>query len=158
MLVIDLNGQSRDCDEASIDQNFPGFVSLKFTSKTHPDTQYTQWYPIDEFNKNNPELSKILGNPIPPPQSDLGVVSHAGEFYLEDTSKNWSDNIFVSYLVWISRGPGEGQVRLIKSNNKNNLTVDQAWQILPDTKSQYVISRDIHDVKILENQLPQFES
>lgn len=155
MLVIDLNGQSRDCDEVSIDNNFPGFVTLKFTSKTRPNSQHTEWYPIDEFNNNNPELSSVLGNPVPPPKSDLGTVTHSGEFYLEDTAKNWQDNIFTGFLVWIARGTGEGQVRLIKGNSKNNLTIDQAWTILPDIKSQYVISHDIHDVKILENQLPQ---
>ncbi len=155
MRVVDLNGHIRDCDEVSLDQKYPGFISVKFTSKTNPERQHLEWYPIDEFNKNNPELSQILGNPTPPPRSDLGVVSHSGEYYLEDVSKNWVDNIYVGYMLWISRGTGEGQVRLIKSNSKNNLTIDQPWQILPDQKSQYVISLDIHDVKILDNQLPE---
>lgn len=156
MKIIDLNGFERDCDEVKLDQAFPGFITVKYTSTRPPHNQYTEWYPIDEFNKNNPELSKILGNPVPPPKSELGVVSHSGEFYLEDTSKNWDNNIFVGYMVWISRGTGEGQVKLIKSNTKNNLTIDTAWDVLPDIKSQYVISRDIHDVKIMGNNLPEY--
>ena len=128
-------------------------MTLKFTSRNR-GRQYLEWCPIDEFNKNNPELSAVLGSPTPPPKSDLGVATHGGEFYLEDTTKNWEDNLYVGYMVWIARGMGEGQIRLIKSNSKNNLTIDKAWQIIPNETSQYVVSRDIHDVKILDNRLP----
>lgn len=157
MKIIDINGDERDCDEVKLDKQYPGFITVKYTSPRRPEHQYVEWYPIEEFNKNNPELSTVLGNPTPPPKGDLGVVSHSGEFYIEDITKDWTDNIFVGFMLWISRGTGEGQVKTIKSNTKNTLTVDSAFDPLPDQKSQYLISYDIHDVKILGNNLPQFQ-
>ena len=155
MKIIDINNSERECEQVLIDPKYPGFVTVEFKSKSNPARTHFEWYPIDDFNLKNPELSNILGNPNPPPKSDLGVVTHSGESYLEDTTKDWQNNIFVGFMVWISRGTGEGQVRLIKSNTKNNLTIDQAWETLPDQKSQYLVSHDIHDVKILNNQLPE---
>jgi len=155
MKLIDINDRQREAEEVTLDPRYPGFVTVKYKTNRAPDTFYVEWYPIGDFSDKNPELAKLLGNPAPPPKSDLGICTHSGEFYLEDTSKSWRDNIFTSYMVWISRGTGEGQVRLVKSNSKNNLTIDQPWTILPDTTSQYVVSLDIHDVKILDNKLPQ---
>lgn len=157
MNVIDLNGQIRDCQKCYLDPTYPGFVTVLFVSKIRANHKHTEWYPLADFQRLNPEIYKSLGSPSQPPSDELGVVSHAGEFYLEDTSKNWGTNIFVGYMVWISRGPGEGQVRLVKSNSKNSLTIDMPWETVPNTKSQYLISLDIHDVKILDNQLPQFK-
>jgi len=153
MQVIDINGNHRECEQIFIDPKYPGFVTVEFKSKRRPESHF-EWYSIDDFNKKNPDLSKKIGSPTPPPKSDLGVVTHSGEFYLEDVSKDWQDNIFVGFMVWISRGTGEGQVRTIKSNTKNTLTIDSSWNPMPDQKSQYLISYDIHDVKILGNQLP----
>lgn len=155
MKIIDINNQTRECEEILIDPQWPGFVTAKFISKNDPKRQHSEWYPIKEFVEKNPKVSKILGNISIPPKEDLGVVTHSGEFYLEDINKDWQNNIYTSFYVWISRGTGEGQVRLIKSNSKNTLTIDQAWDTLPDTKSQYVVSSNIHDVKILGNTLPQ---
>jgi hypothetical protein len=156
--IIDINDQPRECKEILIDPQWPGFITAKFISKNNPDRHHLEWYPINEFVEKNPQLSKVLGNISLPPKEDLGVVTHSGEFYLEDTNKEWQNNIYVGFYVWISRGTGEGQVRLIKSNTKNNLTIDRSWDILPDTKSQYVVSFNIHDAKILGNNLPQFQS
>ena len=156
MKVIDVNGNERDCEQVLLDNKYPGFITVEFKSKNRPNQSHFEWYPITDFNQKNPNLSKTLGNPSPPPKSDLGVVTHSGEFYLEDITKDWQDNIFVGFMVWISRGTGEGQVRNIKSNTKNTLTIDQVWETLPDQKSQYLISYDIHDVKILNNSLPQY--
>jgi hypothetical protein len=154
MLIIDINGQERDCESINIDTQWPGFVTANFVSKNDPQRKHVEWYPIKEFLEKNPQTSKFLGNIAPPPKDDLGIVTHCGEFYLEDTTKDWTNNIYTGYYVWISRGTGESQVRLIKTNSKNNLTIDRAWEIMPDNKSQYVISYNIHDVKILGNTLP----
>lgn len=158
MKIIDINGDQRDCEQVLLDKQYPGFVTVEFKSKNNPSRSHFEWYPIDDFTQKNPKLSQILGNPTPPPKGDLGIVTHSGDFYLEDTTKDWQNNIFVGFMVWISRGTGESQVRTIKSNTKNTLTIDPPWTLLPDQKSQYVISRDIHDVKILNNQLPQFQT
>lgn len=158
MLIIDINDHERECEEIKVDPQWPGFIAVKYISKNQNRGEHLEWYPIKEFLEKNQELAKILDNIPIPPKDDLGVVTHSGEFYLEDTSKNWVNNSYASFYVWISRGTGEGQVRLIKSNTKDNLTIDRPWEILPDEKSQYVISYNIHDVKILGNTLPQFES
>lgn len=158
MLIIDINNQERDCQEIKIDPQWPGFITVKYISKNRQNQEHLEWYPIKEFMAKNPTLSKTLGNIPDLPKDDLGIVTHSGEYYLEDTTKNWSNNLYAGFFVWISRGAGESQVRLIKSNTKNNLTIDRPWDILPDTKSQYVISYNIHDVKILGNTLPQSES
>ena len=139
MLIVDVNDQPRECEEIKIDPQWPGFVTVKYVSKNRNNKERYEWYPLKEFLEKNPEIAKSLGNIAAPPKDDLGIVSHCGEFYLEDSSKNWQSNIYVGYYVWISRGIGESQVRLIKSNTKNNLTIDRAWEIVPDDKSQYVI-------------------
>jgi hypothetical protein len=155
MKIIDINGQKRECHEASIDPRWPGFITVEFISQNRQGKKHLEWYPLKDFLEMNPKIAKVLGDIPPAPQDDLGVVSHSGEFYLEDTNKNWQNNIYVGFHLWISRGTGEGQVRLIKSNTKNTVTIDRAWELLPDNKSQYVISYNIHDVKILGNCLPQ---
>lgn len=154
MRIIDINDQERDCDEVLIDPLWPGFVTAKFVSKNNPQRNHVEWYPIKEFLEKNPSFEKGLGDIAIPPKDDLGTVSHSGELYLEDVNKNWQNNLYVGFYVWISRGVGESQVRLIKSNSKNTLTIDRAWDTLPQEKSQYVISYNIHDVKILGNTLP----
>ncbi len=156
MQLVDLNLKTREYLSIILDPHYPGYVSVTYPSKRPNTPSRTEWYPLADFQKNNPTLVSQLG-PLPNiPQSDLGQVTHAGEFYLEDTAKDWVNNIYVGFMVWISRGTGEGQVKNIKSNNKNTLTIDTAWTTTPDTKSQYVISKDIHDVKILGNTLPQY--
>jgi hypothetical protein len=158
MLIIDINDQERDCEEIFADPQWPGFITAKYVSKNQNHREHLEWYPVKEFLEKNQELTKILDNIPIPPKDDLGDVTHSGEFYLEDITKDWQNNIYVGFYVWISRGTGESQVRLIKSNTKNTLTIDPSWDILPNKKSQYVISNNIHDVKILGNTLPQFES
>lgn len=58
---------------------------------------------------------------------------------------------------WISRGKGEGQIRTILKNNHNTLIINKEWEIIPDITSQYVISHNVHNPKILGNTLPQYE-
>ncbi|MBP9817219.1 hypothetical protein KBC75_00495 [Candidatus Shapirobacteria bacterium] len=154
MIITDINGSQRECVETRIDPQYPGFVTVVYASKNRPGDKHVEWYPMEEFMKLNPEVVTVLGGMPNTPKDDLGVVTHAGEMYMEDTKKDWQTNIYVGFYVWISRGEGEAQVRLIKSNSKNTLTIDRVWDKVPNTTSQYVISHNIHDVKILGNELP----
>ena len=155
MWIVDINGQNRECERILVDPQWPGFITVNFVSKNNPERKHIEWYPVKEFLEKNPDITKKIGNIPTPAKDDLGVVTHCGETYLEDTTKNWKSNIYTGFFVWISRGTGEAQVRLIKSNTKNTLNIDRAWDTLPNEKSQYVVSYNIHDVKILGNTLPK---
>ncbi len=157
MIIVDINGNKRDCLRVSPDNNWPGYMKVEYRSQHRKDHQYAEWYPVEDFVKNNPGYKNLAaGAPQPAPET-LGVVSKAGKLSLTDKPKNWKKNIFVNSPVWISRGKGEGQVRRVISNTKNTITIDRNWKTIPDKTSQYVISFNIHDPQILGNTLPGFE-
>lgn len=156
MKIIDINGKERECLEIIVDNEYPGFAKVKYSSKNRPDHTYFEWYPKADFIKNNPKL-KHLVQAASDRQEDLGVVSTAQKNTLTDRTKNWQKNIFAGYPLWISRGKGEGQIRTILKNTHNCLTIDKDWDTIPDKSSQYVISYNIHDPKPLGNTLPQYD-
>lgn len=158
MKIKDINGTDRDCQKAYIHPNWPGFVTVEFVSKHRKGYKHTEWYPIDQFLQQNPTLTNIVK---PAGQTNsaevVGVVSRAGKTSLTDQGKNWQKNIYAGYVVWISRGAGEGQVRTIIKNSATALTIDQSWTTLPDQTSQYVVTKTLGDVKAAGNQLPETE-
>jgi len=91
---------------------------------------------------DNPELKgKVSADFLPaslPPQI-ASVVSSAGANTLTDSTKDWKENLYASYFCWISRGKGEGQVRVITKNTAKKLTLDKPWETKPNTTSQYSI-------------------
>lgn len=156
MKIIDINGKERECLEISVDNEYPGFLKVKYASVNRPNHIYFEWYRKEEFIKNNPTL-KHFAQSIADIKEDLGVVSKATENSLTDKTKNWQKNIFAGYPLWISRGKGEGQIRTILKNTQNTLIIDKEWELIPDKTSQYVISHNVHNPKILGNTLPQYE-
>ena len=53
---------------------------------------------------------------------------------------NWTTNRFANCYVRIIRGTGQGQVRLISSNDADTLTVSTAWDVTPVTAdSEYMV-------------------
>lgn len=155
MLISDINGQKRECVAIFADKKFPGFLKIKYISRYRQGHMYYEWYRKDEFIKNNPHLAHLAKN-VASWQEDLGVVSKADKKSLTDKTKNWRENIFAGYPVWIARGKGEGQIRTILKNSHNTLYLDTAWNILPNKTSQYVISNNIHNPQVMGNVLPQY--
>lgn len=58
---------------------------------------------------------------------------------LQDTTKTWSSNQFVGYILKITGGTGSGQWREIASNTANTLTVTSAFHVTPDNTSAYAL-------------------
>lgn len=65
----------------------------------------------------------------------------------KDTGKSWATNAFVNGAVQITAGPGQGQVRQIRTNTSNTLTIYDSWASIPDATSQYAI----YEGKALKN-------
>lgn len=160
MKIVDINGKERDCLSANIDPKWPGFVLVKYVSNRDKNKPREEWYPIEEFEIHNKELLKKLrkkGDIDPEEIETLGIVSSATKNLIRDKSKDWKKDIYKGFPIWISRGKGEGQVRKVVSNTKDTLTVDEDWDIVPNSSSQYVLSFNIHDVHVLGNTLPGYE-
>lgn len=154
MKIIDINGNERECIKVYPDKDYPGYMRVEFKTKVR---SHHEWYPIEEFIKNNPTLKKITVDAPRVAEETLGVVSSSSKNELTDKKQNWELNIYVGFPVWISRGLGEGQVRIITSNTSNTLVIDKPWDILPNKTSQYVISHNIHDPQVRGNTLPWME-
>jgi len=80
------------------------------------------------------ELRKVVEVAV-----DTGMVTSATSTTLTDTTKNWPTDQWKDYVVEITSGTGEGQIRKIVSNTNNTLTVDPPWTTTPDTTSRYAI-------------------
>jgi len=158
MKIIDVNGQKRDCVSVAPDPKFAGFMKVDYASKTRKDYKHTEWYPIPDFIKNNPTLKHLTKNAPKLAADDLGVVTKATKTTLVDKTKNWKKDAYLGFPIWISRGLGEGQTRSVISNTKSTLNIDKPWEILPNSTSQYVVSHNIHDPKIMGNTLPAFKN
>ncbi|MGV8094020.1 MAG: glycosyl hydrolase family 28-related protein [Mangrovibacterium sp.] len=95
----------------------------------------------------------ILSQGGDPHQMDLGVVTAATETSLTDTKKEWQDFTDrvstawqyavhpTNYTIAIVEGKGTGQWRTITWNNDTVLTVDRAWDVIPEPGSRYVITQ-----------------
>jgi prepilin-type N-terminal cleavage/methylation domain-containing protein len=64
---------------------------------------------------------------------------------LSDMRKSWQSGFFASsatssYTVRIISGTGTGQMRTISDNSSTQFTISQAWGIVPDSSSLYVIT------------------
>lgn len=91
-----------------------------------------------------------------------GQVSSAGTLTLTDSTAAWSTNQFVvvqnisanGLVVAILDGKGMGQWRNIVSNTPTTITVDSAWDIVPDATSRYAVNGiSARDCFVLSNTL-----
>lgn len=155
MKIIDINGEERECIRIYPDPKFAGYMKAEFKSKNRVGYTHTEWYPIADFVKNNPKLKDLTKDAPKVADDDLGVVTSATKMTLSDNTKGWKENQYLGFPVWISRGKGEGQTRSVIKNTKKTLTIDKAWEILPDKTSQYVLSYNIHDPQVRGNILPR---
>ena len=159
MQIIDINGNARECTSAVPDSDFPGYMKVIYVSKNRKGYTHSEWYPITDFVKNNPKLSELSLGAKSLAKEDLGAVTRATENTLTDLIKDWPKDIYIGTPVWISRGKGEGQQRVVVSNEKNKLTIDKNWDAIPDSTSQYVISFNVNkDIKAVGNTLPGIET
>lgn len=155
MKIIDINGRERECQNAFLDSSWPGFITVKFTSLNRPGYSHTEWYPLKQFIANNPTLAHLTkGKTVAPPPEIAGVVSSAKPDSLSDKTQNWQNNIYAGYNLWISRGKGESQTRIIMENTKNRLIIDKPWDIKPDKTSQYTILLHLGSTDQKGNTLP----
>lgn len=73
---------------------------------------------------------------------DAGTATAGATSTLTDSTKTWAVNRWANYAVRILHGTGRGQVRTIVSNTSTVLTVQNAWNVTPDTTSVFVIQGD----------------
>lgn len=73
---------------------------------------------------------------------DAGVATAGGATTITDSSKSWAVNRWTNYAVRILHGTGRGQIRIIVSNTSTALTVQNAWDVTPDTTSVFAIQGD----------------
>lgn len=148
MQIVDINGSERSCLKAYPDHSYPGYIRVEFKS-------HHEWFTIKEFLAFNPDLASLVADQPALPQEDLGVVTSAKPNYLKDTTKSWPVNAYAGFTVWISRGKGESQTRLITKNSQDTIYIDEPWTTKPDKTSQYVLTNsEIRDSVVHGNQLP----
>lgn len=158
MQITDLNGKRRECVRVFLDPAWPGYASVEFARRADPSQTRIEWMPLADFALRNPQLKDLFGRGVAsPPPEITGVVSSATRDTITDKIQNWTKNVYASYHVWISRGTGEGQTRIILSNSKNRLVVDKHWHTKPNTSSQYTILRHLGSTDQRGNTLPAAE-
>lgn len=150
MTIIDLNHQPREVKSVKPDPSFPGFLLVDYGRRT-------DWYSVTEFLSRNPTLEHLLKGAADLPAEICGVVTSSSDNSLTDTTQKWLENSYTNFYLWISRGKGEGQKRIITSNNHNTASIDKPWETKPDKTSQYVFSHDNNDHAAMGNTLPQVE-
>lgn len=70
---------------------------------------------------------------------DRGNATSGGASSITDTGKTWATNRWAGARVKIVRGTGAGQTNEIVSNTSNTLTLANAWDVNPDSTSDFVI-------------------
>lgn len=70
---------------------------------------------------------------------DRGNATSGGASSITDTGKAWATNRWAGARVKIVRGTGAGQTNEIVSNTSNTLTLANAWDVNPDSTSDFVI-------------------
>ena len=158
MKIIDINNNERECDRVFLDPSWPGYVTVIIPSRVDPEKKRTEWIPMLNFKNNNPDYENKIENfkgtvPLPPQIS--GVVSSSKPDSISDSTQKWATNIYAGFYCWISRGSGEGQVRVILNNTKTKLVVDKNWDKKPDKTSQYTIVYSKPSVSVMNNTLPE---
>ena len=158
MQITDLNGRPRECLRVFLDPAWPGYASVEFASKREPGTTRIEWMPLSDFASRNPQLKELFGRGVAtPPPEITGVVSFVTRDTMTDKIQNWQKNVYASYYLWISRGPGEGQTRIIVSNTKNKLILDKPWETKPTKESQYTVVQHLGSTDQRGNTLPSAE-
>ena len=81
---------------------------------------------------------------------ETGTVTSADSTHLTDATKKWGTDIWKGAIVEITAGTGAGQIRKVTANTADTLTVDPAWDTVPDTTSKYAIRIPMRNVNIAE--------
>lgn len=143
MQIIDINGKTRDCVRAHLDPHWPGFVTIDYESKNRPGYKHTEWYPLPDFLAKNPNLAAIVKDAAPPAKDLASKITSCTKNTLKDQTQNWSKNCYAGFNVWISRGIGAGQIRIVLSNSQTTLKIDKPWnKPFPKSSSEYVLTRE----------------
>ena len=94
MIIIDINGNKRECVSVSPDDKWPGYMRVEYVSKIRKGHKHSEWYPKKDFIRNNPELEHLVKGISDPWKEDLGAVSLASNQTLTDKTKKWKSNEF----------------------------------------------------------------
>lgn len=95
---------------------------------------------IESHNQGETILSQG-GNPL---QQTAGIATSATSTTLTDANAKWDSlrtvNLSSSDVLAIVDGKGAGQWRRILKNNPNTISIDRAWDVIPDKTSHYVVT------------------
>lgn len=148
MKIIDINGSEREAKSVAPDPQYPGYIKIEFR-------RHHEWYTLKEFLQFNPKLKKLTLGAKEPPKDVVGIVTKGGPNFIIDDKAELVPQAHLGMEIWLSRGKGEGQQRIVVKNTKTRITVDQPFDPIPDSSSQFVISQTIKDVPAMGNTLPQ---
>ena len=114
-----------------------GGVYARFNINTAPEAALNSVFPSTFLTSGGgtPGVSATNSPPTPP---------LTGQATLTDTSQNWpttppATGGYTNMVVFIDAGTGQGQVRLITSNNATTLGLNRPWDTVPNTTSMYRI-------------------
>ncbi len=85
------------------------------------------------------ECSMIGPGPADPITKDSGTASSGAAGTITDSTKSWTTDQWIGFVVRIVAGTGVGQHRVITANTSTVLTVAQNWTTTPDNTSAYQI-------------------
>jgi prepilin-type processing-associated H-X9-DG protein len=70
----------------------------------------------------------------------VGIASGGTATTLSDRSQNWRPGLYQGATVLIISGRGFGQYRQVVESTADMLTLDQAWRVIPDGTTEYVVA------------------
>lgn len=76
--------------------------------------------------------------------TESGTASAGASTTLTDDTKSWTADYYKEFTVQIVAGTGDGQRRIITTNDGTALTVTHAWDTNPDDTSEYEIHTRSH--------------
>lgn len=82
-----------------------------------------------------------------------GLATGGSATILEDSLKNWEDNMWDGAYIEILSGTGTGQVRKIASNTSNTITVSTSFDVAPDSTSVYRIFQNLIEILSVEQEI-----
>jgi hypothetical protein len=83
----------------------------------------------------------VAAGPMPGSERRLGMASGGSETTLVDKAQPWRPDQWRLATVLIVQGTGRGQVRAVKGNTSDTLTIEAPWRVVPDETSRYLVAR-----------------
>lgn len=157
-VYLEIFSENNDPDnywEIGMTKNDAGSASESYDGKKWKSIQYDILYRLDsadegyrtKFFMYEQLMFCIRQKPNETPRlyinGDIGRVTAVRNRAIGTTGKDWTENAYVGARIGLVYGKGiEGQVsvwRTIVSNTNNQIVVDQPFDVMPDSTTEYII-------------------